>query len=143
MHIFLDNWRYIEAACPDKKINLKAYNDYKNIVKDLKEAVHYNKRLAVRLNNFLCAGQNGKENVESYSWYNKEIISKLLRIPADRIDLALKVLDGIADEENIQAESPEEYAEKMLKFGQYCMKLQKDGRKKVTKKDLETFLKNK
>lgn len=142
-HLLLDNWRFIESACPSKQGNQRAYNDFKNIVKDLKEAVHYNKRLSVRINNFLCAGDKGKENVESYSWYNKEIISKILLIPQDRIELAIKVLDGIAGEENIQAESPEEYANKMIKFGQYCMELQKSGRKKVTTKDLEKFLNTK
>lgn len=143
MHLILDNWRHIESACPDKKVNQRAYNDFKNIVKDLKDSVHYNKRLAVRINNFLCAGESGKENVESYSWYNKEIISKLLKIPEDRVDLALKVLDGISGKDPIQAESSEEYGEKMVKFGQYCMDLNKYGRKKVTSKDLEKFLNTK
>ena len=66
-----------------------------------------------------------------------------MRIPAERIDLALKIIDGLGSGEEIKAESPEEHAERMIKFGQYCMELQKAGRKKVTKKDLETFLNSK
>lgn len=139
MHLLLDNWRHIQSACPDKKTSPNTYKDFKNIVSDLKESVHYNKRLAVRVNNFLCAGQKGKENVESYSWYNKEVISKLLRIPEDRIALAINLIDNLAHDQTIQAETPEEYDEKMIAFGQYCLNLHKSGRKKITKNDLEKF----
>lgn len=133
-----DNWAYIAAAIPDKSVDRKLHQQYKQIVSSLEDTLTSSKMLNARLMNLLVVNQDAKDRVETFSWYNKEIISKLLRIPNERVELALKIIDGIASNEEIQAESPDEYSSKMVDFGNYCMNL--SGRKKATKKDLEKFL---
>lgn len=136
-----DNWNFIAAAIPDKTVDRKLHQQYKQIVSSLQDTLIASKMLNARLMNLLVVNNDAKERVETFSWYNKEIISKLLKIPHDRIELALKVVDGLGSNDPIQAETPEEYAQNMVDFANYCMNLQ--GRKKATKRDLEKFLNKK
>lgn len=138
--LILDNWPYIAAAIPDKKVNPKVHNQFKQLTKSLEDMISSAKMVNNRLLKILAVNTEAAEKIESYSWYNKEIISKLLRIPNERVDLALKVIDGLGGNESVQAESPEEYSKKMISFANQMIK-KKGGSGRASKKDLETFLK--
>lgn len=139
LFIIQDNWAHIAAAIPDKKRNPKVHTQFKQLTKALQDMLVNAKMVNNRLLNIFAVNSEAAEKIETYSWYNKEIISKLLRIPNERVDLALKIIDGLASEETIQAESPEEYSKKMISFANYMIK-QKGGTGRASKKDLEKFL---
>lgn len=137
-----DNWGYISAAIPDKKINPKLHSQYKRMVGVLKDYMASAKMFNALIMNLLVVNDDAKERVETYSWYNQSIIDNLLRIPVERQELALKMMESLATEE-IKAESDEDYEKKMVAFGQYSLSLSQSGRKTVTKNDLNKFLNTK
>lgn len=137
-----DNWGYISSAIPDKKSNPKLHSQYKRMVGVLKDYMANAKMFNALIMNLLVVSQDAKERVEIFSWYNQSIIDNLLRIPVERQELALKMMESLATEK-IKAESEEDYEKKMIEFGQYCLSLSQSGRKTVTKNDLKKFLNTK
>lgn len=137
-----DNWPYIASAIPDKKIDPRLHAQYKKLNETLKNYLADAKMFNSIVMNMLVVNDESKLKVETYAWYNKEIINHLLRIPSEKSDLALQMIHALAGDE-IKAESNEDYESKMIAFGRHCMSLSKSGRKFVTKKDLQTFLNKK
>lgn len=140
LQLLLDNWSYVAAAIPDKKTNPKLYSQFKQIQDSLKETLASTKMLNTRLLNLLASGSSdARDTIESYSWYNKEIISFLLKIPQDRISVAIEFLNQLSSSQGVKAETDEEYADNIVDFGNYCLELAAKGRKKITKNDFSKF----
>lgn len=138
--LLLDNWAFVSAAIPDKKHSPKLYSQFKQIQESLKETLASTKMLNIRLMNLLASGNaDSKETIESYSWYNKEIISLLLKLPQDRVDIAIEFINQLSSKNSIQAQSDDEYNQIMVDFGNYCLELASKGRKKITKNDFIKF----
>lgn len=139
VNIVKDNFVFIEGIVKIRSQNPFIYDKLKQVSKSIETAVPELNSINNGLMAILTKNEESKDQVEIMAAYAYLLQKEILSVPLEKFEIAINAVKSISSE-TFQAESTEDYENKMIAFGNHCMNMK--GRKTATKNDLKKFLSN-